>query len=92
MFACCMVCHGELRSLGARVFGMSAQPSGEQQEAAARLHLPFPLLSDAAHRFSTALRLPTFEVEGMRLLKRLTLILRGGRIEHVFYPVSYTFV
>jgi peroxiredoxin len=33
------------------------------------------------------LRLPTFEVEGTRLVKRITLIVRNGRIEHVFYPV-----
>ena len=79
--------HQELASLGARVFGMSTQPTGEQREAAARLHLPFPLLSDAAHRFGGALGLPTFEVEGMKLLKRLTLVLRDGRIEKVFYPV-----
>lgn len=34
-----------------------------------------------------ALRLPTFEVEGRTLLKRLTLVLRAGRVEHVFYPL-----
>jgi peroxiredoxin len=58
---------------------------------AARLHLPFEVLSDADLRFAKALRLPTFEVAGedgvMTLIKRLTLVLRGGRIEHVLYPV-----
>jgi len=52
-----------------------------------RLGLPFAILSDAEYRLCDALRLPTFEVEGTRLLKRLTLIIRDGRIEHVFYPV-----
>jgi peroxiredoxin len=52
-----------------------------------RLHLPFEVLSDAAFALCSALRLPTFEAAGMTLLKRLTLIVRGGRIEHVLYPV-----
>jgi peroxiredoxin len=52
-----------------------------------RLHVPFEILSDSEFRLCDALRLPTFEVDGMRLVKRLTLIVRGNRIEHVFYPV-----
>ena len=52
-----------------------------------RLHLPFAVLSDAKFELCDALRLPTFEVEGTRLVKRLTLVIRDGRIEHVFYPV-----
>jgi peroxiredoxin len=79
--------HAELQALGARVFGLSTQDTPYQQEAVARLHLPFPLLSDAALTFAYGLRLPTFTVAGMTLLKRLTLILRDGAIEHVFYPV-----
>jgi peroxiredoxin len=54
---------------------------------AERLHLPFEVLSDAGFAFTDALRLPTFEVDGMRLIKRLTLIVRDQRIEQVFYPV-----
>jgi peroxiredoxin len=83
--------HRELLGLGAEVFGLSSQTTAYQQEMAARLHLPFEVLSDADLRFATALRLPTFEVPGedevMTLIKRLTLILHAGRIEHVFYPV-----
>ncbi len=52
-----------------------------------RLSLPFAILSDAEYQLCDALKLPTFEVDGLRLLKRLTLIIRDGRIEHVFYPV-----
>jgi peroxiredoxin len=77
----------ELRALGARVYGLSTQDTAYQQEAAARLHLPFELLSDANLAFAHALRLPTFEFAAMTLIKRLTLIIRDGRIEHVFYPV-----
>jgi peroxiredoxin len=79
--------HQELLDLGAEVFGLSSQTIAYQQEMAARLHLPFEVLSDAELRFANALRLPTFEVAGMTLIKRLTLILRDGRVEHVFYPV-----
>jgi peroxiredoxin len=78
----------ELRQAGAtQVFGLSAQTTSYQQEAASRLHLPFPLLSDADLAFTHALHLPTFEVTGMTLIKRLTLIITNGQIVQVFYPV-----
>lgn len=78
----------ELRARGASaVFGLSTQTTDYQREAAERLHLPFALLSDADLTFAHALRLPTFAVAGMTLIKRLTLIVVDGRIEHVFYPV-----
>jgi peroxiredoxin len=77
----------ELLDLGVSVFGLSTQTTEYQREMANRLRLPFPVLSDSEFRFSDALRLPTFEVQGMRLLKRLTLVIRNGRIDHVFYPV-----
>ena len=79
--------HAELRTLGARVFGLSTQGISYQREAAERLHLPFELLSDEDLRFARALDLPTFQVDGMTLLRRLTLIVEDGRIEKVFYPV-----
>jgi peroxiredoxin len=79
--------HAELRDLGARVFGLSTQSTGYQREAAERLHLPYELLSDEDLDFARALGLPTFETEGMVLLKRLTMIIDDGRIEKVFYPV-----
>ena len=78
----------ELQRLGAKhVFGLSTQETAYQREAAERLHLPFPLLSDECLTLTRALRLPTFEAAGMTLLKRFTLIINEGRIEHVFYPV-----
>ncbi len=78
----------ELRQAGVdHLFGLSTQDSEYQREAAERLHLPFAVLSDADLKFAKALRLPTFEVEGMTLLKRLTLVIDDGRITHVFYPV-----
>jgi peroxiredoxin len=77
----------ELSQLQAGVFGLSTQSTGYQREMATRLHLPFEILSDDAFEFCDALHLPTFEVAGVRLLKRLTLIIRNQHIEHVFYPV-----
>lgn len=79
--------HAELRGLGAQVFGLSTQPTAYQQEMAQRLHLPYEVLSDAEFRLTEALALPTFEAGGMRLLKRLTLLIYAGRIEACFYPV-----
>jgi peroxiredoxin len=77
----------QLKRLHAEVFGLSTQTTEYQQEMAARLQLPFEVLSDSEFRFASALGLPTFAVEGTRFLKRLTLIVRDGKIEHVFYPV-----
>jgi peroxiredoxin len=80
--------HHDLRDLGIEaVFGVSTQDSAYQREAVERLHLPFELLSDESLAFAHALRLPTFGVDGMTLIKRLTLMLNNGVIEHVFYPV-----
>jgi peroxiredoxin len=80
--------HDELKRAGAaQVFGLSTQDTAYQREAVERLHLPFELLSDAKLSFARALRLPTFEVDGMKLIKRLTLIAREDVIVKVFYPV-----
>jgi peroxiredoxin len=80
--------HVEMLGLGINaVFGLSAQDTAYQLEAAQRLNLPFALLSDEKLAFARALGLPTFEVDGMTLIKRLTLVIHEGGIEHVFYPV-----
>jgi peroxiredoxin len=77
----------ELQELGAAVYGLSTQDTPYQQEAQERLHLPFPLLSDETLEFARTMQLPTFTVDGMTLLKRVTLIVRDGVIKKVFYPV-----
>ncbi len=77
----------ELAELKAEVLGCSTQTTAYQSEMANRLGLPFPILSDSDYKLCDALRLPTFEADGARLLKRLTLIVRNEKIEHVFYPV-----
>jgi len=78
----------ELKGLGvSHLFGLSTQDTDYQREAAERLHLPFAILSDAALSFTRAMRLPTFTVAGMTLLKRMALVLDEGVIANVFYPV-----
>ena len=86
----------ELAALGSAVAGLSTQSTAYQREAATRLRLPFPLLSDAGLALTHALKLPTFDVDlapayeggGYRtLLRRLTLVVSRGVIEKVFYPV-----
>ena len=78
----------DLKTAGvAAVYGLSTQDTAYQREAAKRLQLPFALLSDERFAMTNALRLPTFKVGPMVLLKRLTLVLRDGEIVKTFYPV-----
>ena len=77
----------EFETLGATVIGVSAQSPEEQGEFAKREHIPFPLLSDSGLRLRDELRLPTFEVDGMTLYKRLTFVAEAGQIAKAFYPV-----
>jgi len=80
--------HAELRKAGAAaVFGLSTQTLVEQQETVERLHLPFPLLSDAGLALARAMTLPTMEVAGKPMLKRLALIIDDGVVVQLFYPV-----
>ncbi len=79
----------DLRRAGAsRVFGLSSQSTTYQAEVVDRLRLPFPMISDEGFELGDALHLPMIAAPGHdRLYARLTLIVRDGRIEHVFYPI-----
>ncbi len=79
--------HAELKAAGAEVFGLSTQDTAYQRELVDRLNLPFAILSDAGLDLTRAWRLPTFDAGTQTLLKRLTLVIRDGRVEHVWYPV-----
>lgn len=79
--------HGDLAAAGARVLGLSTQDTGYQREAVERLHLPFAILSDADLELTRALSLPSFEVAGQVLVRRLTLVVDDGVVTHVWYPV-----
>jgi peroxiredoxin len=77
----------ELERLGAQIFGLSTQDSAYQLEAVERLHLPFELLSDQNLALAKALNLPTFSADGLLLIKRVTVVLKDGKVEKVCYPV-----
>jgi len=78
----------ELKALGvSQVFGLSTQDTDYQREAAERLQLPFPILSDASFNFGPTLYLPMFAAGGMTLLARMALVIEDGTIVKVFYPV-----
>ncbi len=80
--------HDDLLDAGAaRVFGLSSQDSDYQREVVGRLRLPFAMVSDTELGLTEELGLPIFQAGGMTLFKRLTLVIRGAVIEHVFYPV-----
>jgi peroxiredoxin len=73
--------------LGVPVAGLSAQPLEDQVEFAARNRMPFPVVADPERRLGAALGLPTFEIAGLTLYKRITLVSEDARIVKVFYPV-----
>ena len=78
----------ELKRLGvAQLFGLSTQDSAYQREAVERLHLPFSILSDQDLKLTRALKLPTFSVQGMTLIKRMAWVIDDGVVSHLFYPV-----
>jgi peroxiredoxin len=77
----------EIRAHGTEIFGLSTQESAYHKEMAERLHLPFPVLSDNRLEFASALKLPRFSVDGMDLLKRVTMIAEDGIVKAVHYPV-----
>ena len=73
--------------LGVPVAGLSAQPLDDQVEFAERNRMPFPVIADPERRLGAALGLPTFEIAGLTLYKRITLVSEDARIVKVFYPV-----
>ena len=80
--------HDDLVKAGAgRVFGLSTQTIEDQKEAATRLHLPYPLLSDNGLMFADAVGLPRFVLYGKAYFKRMTLVIEDSFVKKVFYPV-----
>ena len=70
------------------MFGLSRQRTDYQRELAVRLVLPFPILSDEGERFAGGAAPAKVHHGGEVYLKRLTLLIRAGLIEAVFYPVA----
>jgi peroxiredoxin len=80
--------HAQFLAASVGVFGISGQDTAYQQEFSDRCVLPFALLSDAGGALRGTLRLPTFETGGVLYLKRLTLVVRDGKIVRTIYPVN----
>lgn len=74
-------------SLGALVAGLSAQTLDEQVEFAERNNIPYPVIADPELKLGAALRLPTFDVEGLTLYRRMAFVVEACAIATVFYPV-----
>ncbi|MEY4206499.1 MAG: hypothetical protein RL255_336 [Actinomycetota bacterium] len=70
-----------------QIFGISTQDTDYQKELHERLELPYEILSDSQLELQQKLNLPIFEVNGKKLLKRLTMLIRDGKIQEVHYPV-----
>jgi len=79
--------HAEFRALGHEVFGLSTNSPAHQAEFVSRMAIPYEMLSDEGFALTDAMRLPTFEYRGARLLKRLALVVEQGRVRKAFYPV-----
>ena len=79
----------EFKRLGYAVYGVSTQSTEDQKEFADRSAIPYEVLSDSKLDLTNALNLPTFKVDELQisLIKRLTLVVKEGRIVKVFYPV-----
>jgi peroxiredoxin len=77
----------ELAAFDVRVAGLSAQSLEDQVEFAERNRMPFPIISDEWLDLARDPGLPTFDVEGLTLYRRLALVADRGRVVKVFYPV-----
>lgn len=77
----------DFKKVGVQVYGLSVQSPNVQKEFVERNHISFPVLSDENLFFADSLKLPTFDFEGERLIKRMAFFIQNGEIQKVFYPV-----
>jgi peroxiredoxin len=77
----------DFTAFGVQVYGLSVQSPLVQSEFIVRNHISFPILSDCEYEMTNLLRLPTFDFEGKRLIKRMAFFINASTIEKVFYPV-----
>ena len=78
-----------LRALGLLVIGLSSESLEDQLKSTSAIGIEHVLLSDPYLRLAEKLNLPLFEDSGQRWYRRLTLVVREGRIKKVFYPVLH---
>lgn len=77
----------DLSELELLAVGVSSQSWQRQRESAAATRVRHMLLSDPELSLAESLGLPTFRERGVRWYRRLTMVVQGGRIGDVFYPV-----
>ncbi|KAG5638828.1 hypothetical protein H0H81_009599 [Sphagnurus paluster] len=78
----------ELHRLGVQhIFGYSTQEMYFQKELKEMRGLPYELLSDEGLDWVMALGLPTLEWQGRKLVKRLALAVRDGKVVKTWYPI-----
>ncbi|MEW2306960.1 redoxin domain-containing protein, partial [Streptomyces sp. NPDC006655] len=81
----------DFRRAGVDVRGISTQTAAEQAQFAQAEKIPYPLLSDIDQRFTAALRLPVFRVDGRLRHKPLILVVDAERaVRQVLFPVTDT--
>lgn len=79
--------YAEFKELGFEIFGASTQSTDYQKEFVKRMHIPFEILSDEHYELTNGLKLPTFDFNGAKLIKRLALVIENAKIIKSFYPV-----
>lgn len=79
--------NAELERFDAVAIGISSQSIYELEQLCSLRKLSQTLISDSKLEFQKKLNVPTFEVEGKTMYKRLTLIIKNSKIIKVFYPV-----
>jgi peroxiredoxin len=77
----------DMSALNLSVFGVSSQSPDAQRESAEATRVRHALLSDSNLLLAEKLDLPIFEDRGARWYRRLTMVVRHGRIGKVFYPM-----
>lgn len=77
-----------LRELGAQTAGLSAEEVAEQRKFAARVGLPYRLISDATFKLAAARELPTFTASGRTFYRRLAVVVERGVIVNAFDPID----
>ena len=79
--------YDDLVKCNAIPIGLSTQLVPELKEMVTRLLVPYDIVSDSGLKFSRLMDLPTFKIENIVYLKRLTLIIERSIIKKVFYPI-----
>ncbi|MGH2911356.1 MAG: hypothetical protein ACRDJ3_02650 [Solirubrobacteraceae bacterium] len=77
----------ELAASDLFVVGVSSQPSQKPHETVGGLDIRHMLLGDPQFLLADSLGIPTFKEQGVKGYRRLTLVIRQGTINKIFYPV-----